>query len=95
MTTRGKRTGAGSAAPFAIKYDLAYSANTTVRILRGTTEFNVISRDVQESGGTKTVQWNLKDASGKTAPRGSYTVEVTAKNTGRTTETKTAYVFIY
>jgi len=94
-TVTAQRTAAGSTAPFAIKYQLAYSANTTVRILRGTTEYFVVTKDLQETGGAKTVQWNLKDASGKTAPKGSYTVEVTAKNTGRDTETKTVFVFIY
>jgi len=89
------RTTSGSTAPFAIKYDLAYSAITTVRILRSTTEVNVLSRDLQETGGSKTIQWNLKDASGNAAPKGTYTVEVTAKNTGRDTETKTVYVFVY
>lgn len=94
-TVTAQRTAAGSTAPFAIKYQLAYSANTTVRILRGTTEYRVVTKDLQETGGAKTVQWNLKDASGRTAPKGSYTVEVTAKNTGRTPETKTVFVFLY
>lgn len=94
-TVTATRANSASTTPFQIKYNLAYEANTTVRVLQGSKVIATLRNNAAETGGDKLALWTLVDSSNKKVGKGSYTIEVSAANTGRSTETKTVYVFVY
>ncbi len=74
------RTTRGPGSPLAITYTLTADATTTIRILQGNgREVFAATRGRADRAGQNTVVWNLRDASNRAVPPGSYNVELTAE----------------
>jgi len=94
-TVSADRTGRGFNLPVTIRYQLAESANVSVRILQAGREIRTITRDRADAAGAKTLSWNLTDAANRGVRNGIYQVEVTATPEGGQPETKVVSVAVY
>lgn len=88
-------TGAGAAAKCNISYVLSTPSAVTVTVLQGAKTIVTLQNGTLKPAGTSTLSWNLKDASNRSLPKGSYTVQVSAvPSRGGATESKTSSVLI-
>jgi hypothetical protein len=64
-----------------ILYDLSASAETEIAIRQGGRLVRRLNNGRSVPSGTNQIVWDTRDDGGRTLPGGSYTIEVTAKNT--------------